>query len=540
MLPEYHIIEHRINLELGSQPLYRPIYALSEKELEVLREYLNASMAKGWIRRSTSPAGAPIIFVPKKGGGLRLCVDYRGLNRITIKNRTPLPLISETLDRLRRAKKFTKLDLKDAYHRGAKSEDTSLPTLYYKLQNIAKERALWVAAICRRAVPAKPQLEAQERGGRHSLISEMLRFSENLDHLCNGYVPRVLAAWAVGSEIAYQESGETLIELLLRLQKDDPFMQQRQYERFAKPTAARAIKTWEFNATGLLRHRNAVFVPNDPAVKAELLRANYNDPLGGYFSAGKTLEALRRKYFWARMRKDVRKHVRTCSGCRRLDPEAKSTIRSSLLSIDDWATKLALAEFTYNNSQHSTTGISPFFALYSFHPATELHIEDNILAGEALLATERVKKIQEERKLLEERWQDAVEAQKKHYNKKHIIREFKVGDKVMLYAKNIKQLRPSAKLADRYLGPFSITEVVGAHRQAYHLELPTLYKIHDVFHVSLLEPWYPRVDAIMELDPIEIEGEEEFEVESILAHRERKQGREYLVRWKGYSPADDI
>ena len=117
MLPDHHTMEHRIDLEPGSQPPYGPVYALSEKELEVLREYLDTSLAKGWIRRSTSPAGAPIMFVPKKGGGLRLCVDYRGLNRITIKNRTPLPLISETIDRLQRAKVFTKLDLKDAYHR---------------------------------------------------------------------------------------------------------------------------------------------------------------------------------------------------------------------------------------------------------------------------------------------------------------------------------------------------------------------------------------------------------------------------------------
>ena len=57
------------------------------------------------------------MFVPKKDRGLRLCVDYRGLNKVTIKNRTPLPLISETLDRLRRYKRFTKLDLKDTYYR---------------------------------------------------------------------------------------------------------------------------------------------------------------------------------------------------------------------------------------------------------------------------------------------------------------------------------------------------------------------------------------------------------------------------------------
>jgi hypothetical protein len=109
----------------------------------------------------------------------------------------------------------------------------------------------------------------------------------------------------------------------------------------------------------------------------------------------------------------------------------------------------------------------------------------------------------------------------------------------MNITKNIRQLRPSVKLADSYLGPFRVTEVVGLHKQAYRLELPPKYRIHDVFHVSLLEPWYPRAGAVTELEPVDIDGEEEFEVDSILAHRERKKGREYLVRWKGYSPAED-
>ena len=64
-----------------------------------------------------SPAGAPILFVQKKDGSLRLCVDYRGLNKITVKNRHPLPLITETLDRLQGARCFTKLDIRNAYHR---------------------------------------------------------------------------------------------------------------------------------------------------------------------------------------------------------------------------------------------------------------------------------------------------------------------------------------------------------------------------------------------------------------------------------------
>ena len=110
--------EHQIDLEEGTTPPYSPIYPHSEGELKVLREYLVTNLERNWIRPSRSSAGAGILFVPKKGGGKpRLCVDYRGLNRITKKNRTALPLMREILDRLTAAKVFTKLDLKDAYHR---------------------------------------------------------------------------------------------------------------------------------------------------------------------------------------------------------------------------------------------------------------------------------------------------------------------------------------------------------------------------------------------------------------------------------------
>ena len=80
---------------LGKEPTFGPIYALSEKELKTLREGLDKDLARGFIRKSTSPAGYPILFVPKKDGLLRQCVDYRKLNDITIKNRYLLPNITE-------------------------------------------------------------------------------------------------------------------------------------------------------------------------------------------------------------------------------------------------------------------------------------------------------------------------------------------------------------------------------------------------------------------------------------------------------------
>jgi hypothetical protein len=108
--------DHHIPLVEGKTPPFEPIRALDENRLRALREYLETNLEHGWIRESTSPAGAPIHFVQKKDGSLRLCVDYRGLNAMTVKDHTPLPLIGEALDRLAKAKIYTKLDVKDAYH----------------------------------------------------------------------------------------------------------------------------------------------------------------------------------------------------------------------------------------------------------------------------------------------------------------------------------------------------------------------------------------------------------------------------------------
>lgn len=115
-LPPHRPYDLSIDLEPGKSPPFGPLYSLSEVELKALREWLDDNLSKGFIRASQSPAGAPILFVKKKDGSLRLCVDYRALNNMTIKNRYPLPLIPEALDRLRSAKVYTKLDLRGAYN----------------------------------------------------------------------------------------------------------------------------------------------------------------------------------------------------------------------------------------------------------------------------------------------------------------------------------------------------------------------------------------------------------------------------------------
>jgi hypothetical protein len=115
-LPPFSRWDHKIDLIDGASPTFHPIFNLNVTQLQTLKEYITEMERKGYIRESTSSAGYPVMFVPKKNGKLRLVVDYRRLNEITLKDRTPLPLITELKDRLHGMKVFTALDLKGAYN----------------------------------------------------------------------------------------------------------------------------------------------------------------------------------------------------------------------------------------------------------------------------------------------------------------------------------------------------------------------------------------------------------------------------------------
>ena len=115
-LPAHQPWDHSIPIEPGKDVPFGPIYQMSEKELQVLREYIDTNLKKGFIRESQSPAGSPVLFVPKPNGKLRLCVDYRLLNNVTIKDRYAIPLTHELQDRTNGAVIYTKMDLRGAFN----------------------------------------------------------------------------------------------------------------------------------------------------------------------------------------------------------------------------------------------------------------------------------------------------------------------------------------------------------------------------------------------------------------------------------------
>ena len=115
-LPPHRAYDCAIDLLAGTTPPRGRLFSLSAPERLAMENYIGESLATGLICPSSSPAGAGFFFVGKKDGSLRPCIDYRGLNSITVKNRYPIPLISSAFATLQKARFFTKLDLRNAYH----------------------------------------------------------------------------------------------------------------------------------------------------------------------------------------------------------------------------------------------------------------------------------------------------------------------------------------------------------------------------------------------------------------------------------------
>jgi hypothetical protein len=203
--------------------------------------------------------------------------------------------------------------------------------------------------------------------------------------------------------------------------------------------------------------------------------------------------------------------------------------------MDNWVGLLPIAEFAYNNSVTQATGMSPFFANYGYHPGctnpsttptnddTQEGYINHIVSVQGLV-TRNLKATQERmKKYADLKCKDAP--------------EFKVGDLVMLDGRHIQTRWPKDELDHKKHGPFTIEKVISL--TAMRLSLRRKWKIHNTFHVSLLEPYNngtrPPPDLLKIIDEsADIEGNEEWEIEEILSSRKVKGKLLYQVKWKGY------
>ena len=229
-------------------------------------------------------------------------------------------------------------------------------------------------------------------------------------------------------------------------------------------------------------------------------------------------------------------HPQTDGQTERVNQTLETYIRHFVsVRLNDWDTLLSRAEYAHNAAVHSSTGQTPFYLNFGMNPRTS--------PGEII-------EVHPEPAAFVERWQSALtfarncliaaqQRQKAYADQRRVEKVFSVGDKVLLNTKhlNIKHAETNRKLLPKWIGPFEVVQVVGP--VAYELKMNPGWRIHPVFHVSLLEAY--RSDGRIQPPPppLDLEGVLEYEVESILDHRfrgRRHPRTSYLVAWKGYGP----
>ena len=197
-----------------------------------------------------------------------------------------------------------------------------------------------------------------------------------------------------------------------------------------------------------------------------------------------------------------------------------------------------MAEFSYNNSKHSATTLTPFFANYGFHPRMSLLPASPTSTTPA--ADSYVQRLKDAQEILQQELLKARKAMELSANRRRRQAPTLVpGQMVWLLRRHISTTRPSSKLNVRRLGPFPVIGSVGS--SAFRLDLPPSMHIHPVFHVSLLEVHVPNTFPNRVVDPpppVQVDGVPEFEVHSILDSRFRRRKLEYLVDWVGYDVSE--
>ncbi len=196
-LPPHRPIDHTIKLQEGSTPPAKRAYGMSREQASVVKAYVDEMLGKGYIRPSTSPYAAPVLIVKKPDGGLRICIDYRALNALTIKNRNAPPLIRDTLAKLCASRIFTKFDIIAAFNeirmKEGEEEKTAFLTRYGLFEYVVMPFGLCNA-------PSTFQ----------AFINNVLR--EHLDVFCSAYLDDILI-YSNNKEEHIQHVGKILEKL---------------------------------------------------------------------------------------------------------------------------------------------------------------------------------------------------------------------------------------------------------------------------------------------------------------------------------------
>nr|GFA63574.1 putative reverse transcriptase domain-containing protein [Tanacetum cinerariifolium] len=332
-LPPVRQVEFQIDLIPGIAPVARAPYRLAPSEMQELLNQLQELAYRGFIRPSTSPWGAPVLFVKKKDGYFRMCIDYRELNKLTVKNHYPLPRIDDLFDQLQGSSVYSKIDLRSGYHQlRVRDEDipkTAFRTRYghYGFQvmsfGLTNTPAVFMDLMNR---VCKPYLDKFVI----VIIDDILIYSRNKEEHANHL--RIILELLKKEKLFIKDFSKIAMSLTILTQKDKNFVWGEDQEMDFQILKQKLCKT---PILALLEGNDDFVVYCDASIQGTQLDMStaYHPETDG--QSERTIQTL----------EDM---LRACA-------------------IDfrkGWEKRLPLVEFSYNNSYHASIKAAPFEALY--------------------------------------------------------------------------------------------------------------------------------------------------------------------------------
>nr|KYP48073.1 Transposon Ty3-G Gag-Pol polyprotein [Cajanus cajan] len=462
---------------------------MAPADLIELKVQLEDLLEKQLVRPSVSSWGAPVLLVKKKDGGSRLCVDYRQLNKLTIKNKYPLPRIDDLMDQLRGTLVFSKIDLRSGYHQIRVKEGDILKTAFRTrfiegfskivaplTQLTRKEQPfIWTDACEQSFVELKRRLTT-------SPVLVLPDSGEPFDVYCDA------SHQGLGCVLMLAKNSDAIWVIVDRLTKCAHFLPVN-----IKWSLEKLTQLYIKEIVRLHGVPSSIISDRDPRFTSRFWQS-LHQALG-------TKLKLSSAY-----------HPQTDGQSERTIQSLEDLLRACVLDhLGNWEEVLSLVEFTYNNRFHASIGMAPFEALYGKRCRTPLcwyQDGETVVVGPELIlqTTEKVKMIQERMKTAQSR-------QKSYADKRRKPLEFVEGEHVFLKVTPISgvgRALKARKLTPRFVGPYQIIQRVGS--VAYRLALPpSLSNLHDVFHVSQLRKYVHDPSHVVELDDVQVKENLTFE-----------------------------
>ncbi|GJX79209.1 putative reverse transcriptase domain-containing protein [Tanacetum coccineum] len=564
-VPPERQVKFQIDLIPGATPIAKTPYCFARSEMKELMNQLQELLDKGFIHPSSSPWGAPILFVKKKDGSMRMCIHYRELNKVTVINVYPLPRIDDLFDQLQGARpmldKSVIVIIDDilVYSKSKKEHEAHLREV---LEMLRKERLYAKFSKCEFCLQEIQFL-------CHVINSEGIKVDPaKIEAVMNWQTPKdvdeIRSFLGLAGYYRSEEQEQAFVTLRRKLCENPILFLSDETEDMVVycdasyfglgcvlmqrgkviAYASRQLKKHEENyPTHDLEFAVVVFCFEYlETMIAEELRLVKEESTFLSEATSRSYYLKKRtsqKEFGTRLHMSMTFHPQIGGQSERTIQTLEDMLRACVIDFGgNWDDYLPLVEFAYNNSYHSSIKMPPYEMLNGRRCRTPVYWDEvgsrELASTDVVLATtEKIETICERLKEAQDRW-------KSYANRRRRPIEFDVGDFVMLKVspwKGVMRFKNKGKLSPRFIGPFKNLKKVG--EVAYTLELPEEMRgIHNTFHVSYLRKCLSDESSVITLDDVEINPELTFQEEpvAILERKSRQLRNKEIplvkVEWK--------